>query len=166
LIAMRHATLGIQHPPGPWDQVTRRRPVLIHMHGHGGPAPACSRSHEPTAAWLRTGLGRPHGIQQPPGPRRPFIREALRVSVVRSDGSPASHESGLASHQGGTRLDDESRLGLHHESPPLSYNAYICNTKLHPYPGPSAAVSYHLQSGGPKWCGALVESRGGLGARP
>jgi hypothetical protein len=36
---------------------------------------------------------------------------------------------------------------------------------LDPYPGPSAEVSYHLQSGGPKWCGALVESPGGLGAR-
>jgi hypothetical protein len=34
-------------------------PTLIHMDGHGGPSPACSLSHEPTAARLRIGLGRP-----------------------------------------------------------------------------------------------------------
>jgi hypothetical protein len=34
-------------------------PTRIYMDGHGGPAPACSRSHEPTAARLRTVLGRP-----------------------------------------------------------------------------------------------------------
>jgi hypothetical protein len=45
------------------------------MDGHLGPAPACSRSHEPTAAWLRTGLGRPEPSYIPPdrrpGPRHP-----------------------------------------------------------------------------------------------
>jgi hypothetical protein len=54
-------------------------PVLIHVDGHRGPAPACSRSNEPTAVWLRTGLGRQQptyhrterpGPQHPPGPAR------------------------------------------------------------------------------------------------
>ncbi len=64
------------HAAGPSGQ---RPPVLIHMDGHRGPAPACSWSNEPTAAWLRTGLGRPQpryrrtehpGPRHPPGPAR------------------------------------------------------------------------------------------------